>query len=91
MSRPQRPRLTKVVLDVMKPHEPSILEFGRMLSELEGVRNVSIILGEVDMKTETVKIVMEGEDLDYEAIRQLIEKFGAAVHSIDEVLYSRGR
>ena len=91
MSKPQRPRLTKLALDVMKPHEPSILELAKALSQLEEVSRVGIELGEVDMETETVRVVLEGEDLDYEKIKRTIKDFGAVVHSIDEVVYTRGR
>jgi len=91
MSRPQRPQLTRVVLDVLKPHKPSVVELGRALSELNGVSNVNILLGEVDVNTETVKITIEGLGLDYEEIEKIIRRFGAAIHSIDEVLYSSGR
>jgi len=76
---------------VLKPHKPSVVELGRALSELNGVSNVNILLGEVDVNTETVKITIEGLGLDYEEIEKIIRRFGAAIHSIDEVLYSSGR
>ncbi len=76
---------------MLKPHKPSVVELGRALSELNGVSNVNILLGEVDVNTETVKITIEGLGLDYEEIEKIIRRFGAAIHSIDEVLYSSGR
>ena len=88
MTRPKHPQLAKVVLDVLKPHKPSVVELGRALSELNSVAKVMITLGEVDVDTETVKIIVEGDGLDYERIKEVIRKFGGAIHSIDEVIYS---
>ncbi len=84
----QRPQLSKVVLDVLKPHRPSVVELGKALSQLPGVLSINITLGEVDVDTESVKITIEGNSLNYEEIEKTIRRFGAAIHSIDEVIYS---
>ncbi|OYT51434.1 hypothetical protein B6U66_03990 [Candidatus Bathyarchaeota archaeon ex4484_135] len=84
----QRPQLSKVVLDVLKPHRPSVVELGKALSQLPGVLSINITLGEVDVDTESVKITIEGNGLNYEEIEKTIKRFGAAIHSIDEVIYS---
>jgi len=80
-----------VVLDVLKTHEPSVVELGKLISELDGVSHVSIVVGEMDAKTETIKMTIEGINLDYEEIERAIKRFGATVQSIDEVIYSSGR
>jgi len=80
-----------VVLDVLKTHEPSVVELGRLISELDGVSHVSIIVGEMDAKTETVKMTIEGTGLNYDEIERTIRRFGATIQSIDEVIYSSGR
>ena len=82
------PQLIRIVLDVLKPHRPSIVELGRVLSKLSGVAKVSITISEVDVETETVKLVVEGKELNYEEIAQTIKRFGAAIHSVDEVVYA---
>lgn len=75
----------RLVLDVLKPHRPNMLELAASISDLEGVTGVNLSLYEVDQQTENVKITIEGNDLDYETIRDIIEDLGAVVHSIDEV------
>ncbi len=40
---------------------------------------------EVDEKTETVIVVLEGKNIEFDPVIELIEKMGASVHSIDEV------
>ncbi len=78
--------IRRLVLDVLKPHEPSNTYFALRLSEIEGVEGVNVTLQEIDQETESVKITLVGEDLDYEEIRDTIETLGGVVHSIDEVV-----
>ncbi len=79
----------RIVLDVLKPHEPSIVELARMLVSISGVEKVSISVQEIDVKTETVKVVIEGVGFPYDKLLKVIEDAGAAVHSIDEIVVSR--
>ncbi|MBN1544220.1 DUF211 domain-containing protein [Candidatus Woesearchaeota archaeon] len=74
-----------LVLDVLKPHKPNIVDFGKEMSKANGIDNIDISVYAVDEKTETVKVVIEGHSLDFEVIRQTIEEFGAVVHSIDKI------
>jgi hypothetical protein len=73
------------VIDVLKPLEPSIVEMVQILAELEGVDGVNISIYEIDRRVENAKLTVEGHNVPYEQIIQLIEQNGGAVHSIDEV------
>ena len=76
--------LRRLVLDVLKPHRPSVLELGRLIAE-QGELQVKLTVAEMDEKTETLLIEITGEDIDFEQVREAIEEFGASLHSIDEV------
>ena len=80
------PVISKIVLDVLKPHKPTIIELSKAIGNLEGVNRVNIVLREVDVTTETVKITVEGNNLNYDEIAKVIMHFGAAIHSVDEVI-----
>ena len=74
----------KLVLDVLKPLRPNILEFAQQLSaDFAGVE-VSIKVMGVDEKTQDVTITLQG-NLDYDKLAATITELGAAIHSIDEV------
>lgn len=75
----------KVVLDVLKPHVPKGLELARAIAEQGEDYHVTFTVAEVDEKTETVVIVIQGEDIQIEAIENTINSLGASLHSIDEV------
>lgn len=79
-------RIRRLVLDTLKPHDPSIIELAQSLSQLEGVEAVNISIYEMDRKVENAKITIEGSDIQFEAIMAIITDNGAAVHSIDEVV-----
>lgn len=81
--------IKRLVLDVLKPHHPSIVELSMRLGEMEGVTGVNLTLDEVDQETESIKITIEGSAIDYEEIQQAIVGSGAVIHSVDSV--SAGR
>lgn len=74
----------RLVLDILKPHTPNVLEFTRLLA-MQGELRVRLAVLEMDDKTETLRVEIEGEDIDFERIRQSIAESGASLHSIDEV------
>lgn len=75
--------IRRLVLDVMKPHRPSIVDVALKLSKVEGVNGVNCILNEVDQETESIKVVIEGPNIDFEEVQETLESLGAVVHSID--------
>ncbi|MEJ2362680.1 MAG: DUF211 domain-containing protein [Gammaproteobacteria bacterium] len=75
----------RLVLDVLKPHEPNALEFSLALADLGKNYRVKLTVTEVDKKTESTIVTIEGEDIHFDDIKEAIEKMGASVHSIDEV------
>ncbi|BDH79112.1 MAG TPA: DUF211 domain-containing protein [Methanothermobacter sp.] len=78
--------LIRIVLDILKPHDPIIPYYAIYLSELKGVEGVNITLMEIDKETENVKVTIQGNDLDFEEITAAIEKYGGSIHSVDEVV-----
>lgn len=85
---PKDPKIWRIVLDVLKPHEPSLPEFAEKLGAMEGVEGVDAALVEIDKETETLKVTIDG-DLNYTEIRSRVEEWGGVVHSVDEVLVGK--
>ncbi|MHA1699838.1 MAG: DUF211 domain-containing protein [Promethearchaeota archaeon] len=81
--------LKRIVLDVLKPHTPEMWYLASELANLEpeaGVIGVNITLMEIDARTESIKITVEGVDLDYERIKDKLREMNCAIHSIDQVI-----
>lgn len=77
--------IRRLVLDVLKPHNPSVVELSEALSHLDGVEGVNVIIYEIDQQVENAKIVIAGSSIDFETIKKKLEEMGATVHSVDEV------
>jgi len=75
----------RVVLDVLKPHSPSMVDLANQLADLDGVDGVNLALLEMDQKVENVKITCEGESINFEEVEKIILRNGATIHSLDEV------
>ena len=77
--------LKRLVLDVLKPHKPSLIELAQRLSALKGIEGVNCSLDEVDQETETVKVTIEGTAIAYDSVEAILRELGAVIHSVDEV------
>ena len=75
----------RILLDVLKPHQPGSLEFTETLADLDPSYRVNLMVEEVDEKTESITEVIEGEDIRFEEVDLAIKKMGGTIHSVDEV------
>lgn len=75
----------KLVLDVLKPHVPYGLELAKAIAEQGDDYHVTFVVKEVDKKTETVVIVIEGEDIQFDTVESTIHALGGSVRSVDEI------
>ena len=75
----------RLVLDVLKPHQPNALEFSQAIAKAGGGYRVCITVLEVDEKTETLQVIVEGDAIDFCAVQSSINGLGGSLHSIDEV------
>ncbi len=79
----------RIVLDVLKLRDPPLHEFAARLSMLKGVDGVNVSLVEMDQNTESVKIAIEGENIDINNIQEMLKDCGAVLHSVDEVVVGK--
>ncbi len=78
-------RVKRLILDVLKPHKPDGLEFSRTIAEQGNRWRVLYSVDEMDEKTESVTLVVEGDDVSLDLVSAAIEKAGGVIHSIDEI------
>ena len=81
--------LKRLVLDVLKPHKPTVVELSLELSRLEGIEAVNVIMVEIDQQVENVKIIVAGPSINFENFQKKLEEMGATIHSVDEVAAGR--
>ena len=77
--------IKRIILDVLKPHRPSIVEMCQKLTAIKGVDGVNCTMDEVDQETESVRITIEGPGIDFEKVEATLRESGAVIHSVDSV------
>ena len=86
MKELEQNRIKHMVLDVLKPHQPPLPEFAKFLGEIEGVDRIDVTVVEMDEKTESLKIIIDGTNIDFEELRSHMAIQGAVIHSVDQVI-----
>jgi hypothetical protein len=77
--------VTRLVLDILKPHHPTILDFAKGIAAVNDEWKVTINLIEMDDQTQTLEALIEGSDIDLEQITEAINEMGGSLHSVDSV------
>lgn len=81
------PNLRRLVLDVDKAvRAPSLIEIAVAIQSCRGVEACNITVSEIDIETVGTNITIEGSDIKYDEIVRAIEKTGAVVHGLDQVV-----
>lgn len=82
--------IRRLVLDVDKSKDqPSILDIAQAIDDFDSIDGVNIAVDDVDMETLGMQITVEGENIDYDGLVSAIEKTGAAVHGVDEMVVGK--
>jgi len=66
--------IRRLVLDVLKPHKPSVVELSEALSHLEGVEGVNIIINEIDQQVENAKVIVVGISISFEDVKNRLKE-----------------
>jgi len=74
------------LLDVLKPHQPNSYIVAKDLMKINGVTKVRIKVDELDVKTASLHIHVEGNNLSLEEITERLDTNNCALHSVDEVI-----
>jgi len=78
--------IRRLVLDVLKPHQPRIDVLALALGEMDGIESVNIIRTETDSSTEGIIVTIVGSDLIFADIEETLRDYGSSIHSVDEVV-----
>ena len=79
-------KIVKIVLDVMSPAQQSIVDLVDVLSQIENVAHVDITLLELEKNVEDFKVTLEGYNLEFNSIRSAVQKFGAVIRGVDNIV-----
>lgn len=74
-----------IVLDVLKPHTPPLIEIASAIADLEGIDGVNIAVMDIDKEVEGIKVTIKGESINFERVKDIIEENGCSIHNVDKV------
>lgn len=81
--------ISRLVLDVLKLRDPPLDQFAVPLGSIPNVEDVRVSVVEMDQRTESVKVTVEGRDIDLDSVQKIMKDYGATIHSIDEVVVKK--
>jgi hypothetical protein len=77
----------RLQLDVDKAvARPDLLDLAEVIDAVAGVQAVNITVTDIDVETVSTEVTIEGDGIDVAGLFTAIERAGAALHSIDEIV-----
>jgi hypothetical protein len=78
-------KIKRLLLDSLKSRELSVVELSKALGSVSGVSEVDVTVVEVDSNTETIRVTIKGPQINYDEIRQVMEKHAVSIKGVDEI------
>jgi len=83
--------IMRLVIDVQKPINLPSVVLAVELSKAKGVDAVDLQIEEVEHRVESAKVLIEGDNIDMDKIKAVIEKIGASIQGIDRISCGKRR
>ncbi|MFB6470467.1 MAG: DUF211 domain-containing protein [Vulcanisaeta sp. AZ3] len=78
--------IRRVVLDVDIPSNISTVELAEKLGRINGVKAVNVTVTDTDVEVLGLIVIVEGDSINYDEVRRIIEDLGGAIRSVDQVV-----
>jgi len=78
--------IRRVVLDVDIPSNISTVELAEKLGRVSGVKAVNVTVTDTDVEVLGLIVIVEGDGINYDEIKRVIEDLGGAIRSVDQVI-----
>lgn len=79
--------IRRLALDVDKAHDrPDLITLAAAVEAVRGVEGVNVTVNGIDMETIGTDITIEGQNIDFDAVKKAIERTGAVVNSVDQIV-----
>lgn len=78
--------IRRVVLDVDIPSNISTVELAEKLGKINGVKAVNVTVTDTDVEVLGLIVIVEGDSINYDEVRRIIEDLGGAIRSVDQVV-----
>ena len=83
--------IRRVLIEALKPRDTPLVELSQAICSVHGVDECDIVVTDVDVKTETVKLTVKGSNIEYEGVSNVLRENGISIKGIDEISVSKVR
>jgi hypothetical protein len=77
--------IRRVLIEALKPRETLLVALSQAICSANGVEECDIVVTDVDVKTETIKLTVRGPNIDYEDISKVMQEYGMSIKGMDEI------
>jgi hypothetical protein len=81
--------IRRVLIEALKPRELTIVELSQAICSATGVEECDIVVTDVDVKTETIKLTVRGPNVQYNEISKIVQEYGMSIKGVDEISVSK--
>jgi hypothetical protein len=81
--------IRRVLIEALKPRESSLVELSKAICTVNGVDECEFVVTDVDAKTETIKLTVKGNDIEYDGMSKVMQEQGISIKGIDEISVSK--
>ncbi|MFH1750498.1 MAG: DUF211 domain-containing protein [Candidatus Micrarchaeota archaeon] len=79
-------KISEITLEILKPSDLQIIELMRALEKVKNVKRVDITLTDFERSTETLKVSIHGEGLDFEKVSDVVMHSGGVIQTVQHVV-----
>jgi hypothetical protein len=83
--------IRRVLIESLKPRETPLVELSQAICSVNGVEECDIVVTDVDVKTETVKLTVRGPNIEYDGISKIMHEYGMSIKGVDEISVTKGK
>lgn len=81
--------IRRVLIEALKSRETSLVELSQAICSVNGVDECDIIVTDVDIKTETIKMTVKGPNINYDELVKILQDYGISIKGVDEISVSK--
>jgi len=83
--------IRRVLIEALKPRETPLVELSQAICSVNGVDECDIVVTDVDVKTETIRLTVRGANIEYEGMSKVLHDNGISIKGIDEISVSKAK
>ena len=81
--------IRRVLIEALKPRETPLVELSQAICSVNGVDECDMVVTDVDIKTETIKLTVRGPNIEYAGIAKIMQEHGMSIKGVDEISVSK--